>query len=136
LFSAFPGAWPGIALLLLRAVLGLALLIQGTFYLRQPNAPLSAWFVGGMAITAGTLLLVGFLTPITGAVVALSSVGVGISVLPRSSPSLFETKLSIVFAITMLVAVILLGPGALSVDARVFGRREIIIPSPPPRSRR
>jgi hypothetical protein len=29
------------------------------------------------------------------------------------------------------VAVIFLGPGALSLDARLFGRREIIIPNNP-----
>jgi hypothetical protein len=29
---------------------------------------------------------------------------------------------------TMVLAIIGLGPGAFSVDARVFGRREIIIP--------
>jgi hypothetical protein len=28
----------------------------------------------------------------------------------------------------MLLALILIGPGAFSVDARLFGRREIIIP--------
>jgi hypothetical protein len=33
----------------------------------------------------------------------------------------------------MLVAVIVLGPGAFSVDARLFGRREIIIPPMPQR---
>jgi hypothetical protein len=30
----------------------------------------------------------------------------------------------------MLVELILLGPGAFSVDARLFGRRKIIIPPP------
>jgi uncharacterized membrane protein YphA (DoxX/SURF4 family) len=29
------------------------------------------------------------------------------------------------------VALVLLGPGAVSLDARLFGRREIIIPGPP-----
>jgi len=32
-----------------------------------------------------------------------------------------------------LVAIIILGPGAFSVDSRLFGRREVIIPSPPHR---
>jgi hypothetical protein len=33
----------------------------------------------------------------------------------------------------MLIVIVILGPGAFSVDSRLFGRREVIIPSPPPR---
>jgi hypothetical protein len=43
-------------------------------------------------------------------------------------PNLFDSKLSLVFGLTMLLSVMGIGPGAFSVAARVFGRREIIIP--------
>jgi uncharacterized membrane protein YphA (DoxX/SURF4 family) len=43
-------------------------------------------------------------------------------------PNLFESKLSLIFGLTMLLSVAGIGPGAFSVDARVFGRREIILP--------
>ena len=36
LFSAFPGGWPGIALLILRVVLATTLFVQGGYYLREP----------------------------------------------------------------------------------------------------
>jgi hypothetical protein len=45
---------------------------------------------------------------------------------------LFDAKLPIILAASMLVAIMLLGPGAFSIDARMYGRREIIIPLSPP----
>jgi len=121
---------PGISLLLLRAVFGIALLVQGEFYLRAADSQPAAWFVGLSALAAGVLMLIGFFTPIVGAVVGIGTIAIGLSWLPACTPSLFESRTTLVFAVTMLVAIIVLGPGAISVDARIFGRREIIIPSP------
>jgi uncharacterized membrane protein YphA (DoxX/SURF4 family) len=81
-------------------------------------------------MVAGGLLLIGFLTPIVGAVVGVATVAVAFSVLPGCTPNVFDSKPAVVFALTMLLTLIGLGPGAFSVDARVFGRREIIIPPP------
>jgi uncharacterized membrane protein YphA (DoxX/SURF4 family) len=117
-------------LLLLRAVFGVTLLVQGGFYLRGPDPTTGAWFVGLMALAAGVLMLIGFLTPIVGAMVGVGALGIGFSLLPASAPTLFESRTPIVFAVTILLAIIVLGPGAVSIDARIFGRREIIIPSP------
>jgi uncharacterized membrane protein YphA (DoxX/SURF4 family) len=129
LFSAFPGGRAGIALLLLRAALGIALMFQGGFYLREPGAPPTTWLEGIAALVAGALLLLGYFTPIVGIAVVLGGLGIYLELLPPGAPALFDTKLAIVFAMTILLALILIGPGAFSVDARVFGRREIIIPS-------
>jgi len=130
LFSAFPRGWPGIALLLLRAAIGVTLGVQGGCYLGESDATLATWFAGLAAVASGALLLIGLLTPIAGAVVALGGAGAGLSLLPPCTASQFDSKLSIVFAVTMLLAIIVLGPGAYSIDARLFGRREIIIPPP------
>jgi uncharacterized membrane protein YphA (DoxX/SURF4 family) len=46
----------------------------------------------------------------------------------------FETKMMTILIGVVALAVVLLGPGALSIDARLFGRREIIIPRNPPSS--
>jgi uncharacterized membrane protein YphA (DoxX/SURF4 family) len=116
------------ALLLLRAVFGLVVLVEGGFYLAEPSATMAAWFMGLSAFAAGGLLLIGFLTPIIGAIVAVGAVCVGLSLLPACVPTLFDSKISLIFGLTMLISIIGLGPGAFSVDARVFGRREIIIP--------
>jgi uncharacterized membrane protein YphA (DoxX/SURF4 family) len=130
LFFAFPRGWPGVALLLLRAVLGSAILAEGGLYFSGSDSA-HAWFIGLLAFAAGALLLIGFLTPIVALLVAAAAVGVGFSLLPACSQNLFDSKISLIFGFTMLVAIIGLGPGAFSVDARVFGRREIIIPPSP-----
>jgi uncharacterized membrane protein YphA (DoxX/SURF4 family) len=130
LFSGFPRGWPGIALLLLRAVVGIVLVVQGGFYLKEQNPTLGGWFVGLTALAGGALLVVGFLTPVVGAVAGLLAVGVGLSLLPPCPASLFDTKMPVILTAAILVAIVLLGPGAFSLDCRVFGRREIIIPPP------
>ena len=116
------------ALLLLRAVLGMVLLVEGSFYIEEANPNPPSWFIGFLAFATGVLLLIGFLTPIVGGVVAAGAAGVGLSLLPACTRSLFDSKISLIFGLTMLVTIVGLGPGAFSVDARVFGRREIIIP--------
>jgi uncharacterized membrane protein YphA (DoxX/SURF4 family) len=83
-----------------------------------------------VALAAGALLLVGFLTPVVAILIDLGIISVGFSILPACTPTLFDEKLPIILVATMLMAIALLGPGAYSVDARVFGRREIIIPPP------
>ena len=117
-------------MLLLRAVVGTVLLVQGGFYLGEADPTLGTWFVGLTALLAGAFLMVGFLTPVIGTIVAMEAIGIGVSFLPASTPSLFHAKLPSILAATMLFAIVLLGPGAFSVDCRVFGRREIIIPPP------
>lgn len=116
------------ALLLLRAVLGVAVLAQGASCLGEPDPDLAAWLTGLTALVAGTLLVTGFLTPIAAAIVAAGAVGVRLSLLPACPAALFDSRTAFILALTMLVAILGLGPGAFSVDARMFGRREIIIP--------
>ena len=128
LFPAFPGGWSGIALLLLRSVIALSVLVQGGLYLREAGGASAMWLAGWAALLSGALLLIGFLTPIAGIAVGLGAIGVQLSLLPAGAPILFDSRSAVAFAMTMLIAIVLLGPGAFSLDARVFGRREIIIP--------
>ena len=79
-------------------------------------------------MAAGILLIIGFLTPIAGALVGLAGLGLAFSAVPLPAPNLWSSALAVIFGLAILVAIIGLGPGAFSVDARVFGRREIIIP--------
>jgi uncharacterized membrane protein YphA (DoxX/SURF4 family) len=133
-FFAFPRGWPGIALLLMRVTIGSALLAQGGYYLRQTNPTLAAWAAGSIAILAAGLLLIGFLTPFASGAVVLAGLGIWACVLPVSMPALFDSGAPAIFALTILIAIILLGPGAISLDARLFGRREIVFPPPVSRS--
>ncbi len=106
----------------------MAILAEGGFYLGEPGSTPGNWIAGLAAIAAGVLLVAGFLTPIAGATVVAGGVAVAISLLPVCTPNLFDSRSAAVFGLTMLLSVIGLGPGAFSVDARMFGRREIIIP--------
>ena len=128
LFFAFPGGLPGIALLLLRLVLGLSVILQGRLYLNEQNASVPAWLLGLSCMAAGGLLVIGFLTPVSGLLVTAMAGAVVFAWMPSSRANVFDSATTLVFGLTLLVAVIGLGPGAYSLDARVFGRREIIIP--------
>lgn len=138
LFSlTFPNGRTGIALLLLRGAVGLSAVIQGGAYLfGNGNSTLRTWVVGLLVTVAGASLLIGLLTPIACILIGLCSVGLALSWLPTPVPNLFETNLSLLFVVVMTTTLVLSGPGAFSLDARLFGRREIIIPrtSRPPES--
>jgi uncharacterized membrane protein YphA (DoxX/SURF4 family) len=118
------------SLLLLRAVIGIAIVIQGGSYVGAPDATPASWVVGLSALGSGCMLLIGFLTPLAGVIVALDVVGIPMSVLPVTTSVVFDSRPALIFGLTILLAIIGAGPGRFSVDARVFGRREIIIPLP------
>lgn len=128
LFFDFPAGLPGMSLLLLRAVLGLAILTRGGLCVEQPHPSPLVWLVGASAFLAGTFLTVGFLTPLAGAAIAAGAAGMWFSLLPVCATTGADSTTSLMFGCAILAAVVGLGPGAFSVDARLFGRREIIIP--------
>lgn len=131
-FSAFPGGWPGIGLLLLRGSVGIVALLQAGFYLADRTSAPTTWLGGLVGLAAGAALLMGLLTPVAGILTGLGILGIGLSIFTAPTPNLLEAKLSVILAAIISAAIVFLGPGAYSVDARLFGRREIIIP---PRSR-
>jgi uncharacterized membrane protein YphA (DoxX/SURF4 family) len=124
LFSAFPAGRPGAGLLLLRSAVGLAALAEGTAVLAGGSemGMVMRGADGTLAIASGALLLVGFLTPIAAAVSVLA-VAVGGFVAPLPGDAVAS-----LFIVIVSVAVVLLGPGAFSLDSYLFGRREIVIP--------
>jgi uncharacterized membrane protein YphA (DoxX/SURF4 family) len=117
-----------VALAVLRVVIGSALFIQGGLSLVQSSPASTIWFCALETLAAGGLLLIGFLTPIAVGLTLLHAAAVALSLVPAPMPNLFESKLSLILGLTILLSIGGLGPGAFSLDARVFGRREIIIP--------
>ena len=131
MFSTFPGGWPGVGLLLLRGAVSIIALRQGAYYLTAPDNPtLTTWTTGLLAIAVGASLLLGFLTPVGSAIAGLGCAGLALAWFPTPVPNLVEQGLCAILVITVASAIVLLGPGAISIDARLFGRREIIIPRP------
>jgi uncharacterized membrane protein YphA (DoxX/SURF4 family) len=116
---------------MLRIVVGGAASVQGAVYLRQmiePNA--LTWLSGVLAIVSGLALVAGFLTPASGTIAGLTTVFIVATWTPPGASVLID-RLAALILVVDAVALALLGPGALSMDARLFGRREIIIPHDP-----
>lgn len=121
-------------MLLLRATVGVTAILYGGFDLN--GGVHSGWgpkAFGLFAILCGGALLIGLFTPVAGSLVALGSAGIALSGILAPTPNLpdsnfFDLQLSSLFIAIMAAVAVLLGPGAYSLDSRLFGRREIIIP--------
>jgi hypothetical protein len=115
LFSMFPQGGPGAALLLFRVS------VAAMFFIYSPHAsgalPSHLLFAAGLLIIA--LLVIGFLTPISSVAICLFAIA---GLLPPRH-EIFPHVLLICYAASLAV----LGPGAYSIDARLFGRRVLVV---------
>jgi uncharacterized membrane protein YphA (DoxX/SURF4 family) len=102
----------------MRLVAGLTLVVQGIVGLRT-EATLGQVMVCVLATSAGMLLLAGLLTPIAGALAAVVELGWAFAQ-PRD-------PMTHILLVTLGAALSLVGPGAWSVDARLFGWKRINI---------
>ena len=135
IFSTFPSGRPGAGLLLLRGVLGVTLLAQGTEYLFKWYELTSLMGAAALVLIAiSALLLVGYLTPLASILAGLASLSSAVPVISGPASSLLAAKPAAAFAIAIAAALFFLGPGAFSLDARLFGRREIVISNSHPPS--
>jgi hypothetical protein len=107
---------------------------QGALYF-LPDAQRTAGNIGAslVLLLSGGFLAAGFLTPLAASAAGLFGFASLVHWLPLPVGNLFEGKLGGTEIVIVAIAIALLGPGALSVDARLFGRREIVI-SPPSRT--
>jgi len=86
----------------------------------------------GVGLAAcGAFLLAGFVTPLVSAALALGSLATAFSWISPPERSIFSSVLPAILVASIAVAIAMLGPGTFSVDFRLFGRREIIIPRNP-----
>jgi putative oxidoreductase len=118
LFSTFANGWPGKGLLVQRALLAT---IVAYSFLTGLGAPVysAALLPDFIVLTAAVLVLIGLWTPIAGSVVALIELYIAFS---RGGDPWFPISAG-VLAGTLAV----IGPGAWSIDARLFGRKHIDI---------
>ena len=111
----FPQGGPGAALLLLRVAVALTLVATTV----RHAALYSLLFAGGLLISLS--LMVGYLTPLMSVIAGAFSVANGL---------LFHQVDALIFALAILdaAALAILGPGAYSLDSRIYGRSVTVVP--------
>jgi putative oxidoreductase len=116
LYSTFARGWPGAGLLCLRIVGAAAAFHCAVTALGSRITPL--WAV--LEAAAGVLLCAGLWTPIGGVVLCVFAVWFAFS----ENGDLWAH----ILLASMGAALAMLGPGAWSIDARLYGRRRLIPP--------
>jgi putative oxidoreductase len=127
LFSTFPNSWPGLGLLILRLATGFSLaavthvtgdladaVTHVTGHLADAADLLERCLVGGVVV----LLWIGLWTPIAAVTEAAIQIGT------MSLAHQYNSSLIVTAAVGLALA--MLGPGAWSLDARLFGRKRIV----------
>jgi uncharacterized membrane protein YphA (DoxX/SURF4 family) len=117
-----------------RAALGGLAITFGALYLsNRTEHAVVVWAVASILIVSGIALVVGFLTPLASLGIGLCVLGMAFSWFPGPPPfATLATRLLVLLVIVTAAGIGLLGPGCFSVDGRLFGRREIVIPPRPP----
>jgi putative oxidoreductase len=114
LFTTFADGWPGFGLLLQRLVTGTAVLYSGLVILHDTSAAARVPYIA--ATVPGVLLLTGFWTPIAGVLLAAVELWIALS---GGGNAWMPIILAVLGATLAMI-----GPGAWSIDARLFGRKE------------
>jgi putative oxidoreductase len=118
LFSTFADGSPGAGLLLLRLLTAGGLVYFGIEDIRNGPASLTIGLEGA-GIAAGIFLAIGLFTPLAGTVAAIAQFGIAIARFPSDTCNLWISLAQVILA----VALVMIGPGAYSIDARRFGRK-------------
>jgi putative oxidoreductase len=115
LFSTFANSWPGFGLLLQRLVTGIALIHNAIAKLETPARGLMVPEMSSAVL--GLFILAGLWTPVVGALVA----AVELWIVLAGEGDIWKSLLLAAFGGTLAM----IGPGAWSIDARLFGRKHI-----------
>jgi len=119
LFSTFANGWPGKGLFIQRLLAGAALLFSAVALLEK-HASIASAAPHVIAGGAGIFLAVGLWTPLMGGLVAIAEFWIAFTHLDNPwIPILLAT-----FGATLAM----IGPGAWSVDAKLFGRKHFDTP--------
>jgi len=115
LFSTFADGWPGGGLLLQRFLAGGILVYCGALSLTKAHLELAIPQIFGAV--AGVLILVGLWTPVAATLAAAVELWIAFS-----QPN--NALMAVILAV-LGISLAMIGPGAWSVDARLFGRKQL-----------
>lgn len=116
LFSTFANGWPGKGLLLQRLITAAVLFHSAIAHIGGP-APIASTALRVSAAGVGVLLLAGLWTPVAGTLIAALELWIACTVAA-------DPRVHILLA-TLGATLAMIGPGAWSVDARLFGRKRL-----------
>jgi putative oxidoreductase len=116
LFTTFADSWPGFGLLVQRLVTGIALFHAGIGLFNEASTAASM-APQAMGAVLGIFITIGLWTPVTGALIAAIEVWRAIAYPCDSGTAILLATLGATQA--------MIGPGAFSIDARLFGRKHI-----------
>jgi putative oxidoreductase len=116
IFSTFPNAWPGRGLALLRLTVAVPLLQESiSFICGITHSP--PLLLDLLSLVAAGLLLLGLWTP------AGAGLQISLEIWSAARADTYVNEHAAMAAVG--AALIMLGPGAWSIDAKLFGRRRI-----------
>ena len=121
LFWTFARGWPGAGLLLMRVAAGVPLIQHAaSTFIGAPT--IGAGIVEIIAGGAGVLLVAGLWTPLAGALVTIIELRMAFT---RPGDPLIHIILA-----SLAAGLALVGPGAWSIDARLYGGMRVDLPTP------
>ena len=119
-------------LILLRSAFGIVVISEAVANLmNQHGSELLSYAAALSVVVAGLLLIIGLVTPLAALIIILESGTILFSMVPIGEPPSYDSKLCCIFRTIASASLVLLGPGAFSLDARLFGWHEVILPPRP-----
>ena len=119
----------GVGLLLFRLIIGV---VTFAFAVRWIDSAADrspyVWVIGIISAACGLMLVFGLMTLIAGVTASASILAITFS--PGSLSSVLSSGAAVLNLVTAILAfgLALTGPGAFSIEGRLYGRREILVP--------